>query len=136
MGLEQEELSGSVVGAAIEVHKALGPGFLESVNENALALELAARGIGFERQRAVPILYRGSEVGLHRLDLLVAALIVVELKAVMALEDVHFAMVRSYLRATGREHGLILNFAKPTLEIKCVIASQRPHHDFLASWLP
>ena len=136
MGLEQEELSGSVIGAAIDVHKALGPGFLESVYENALARELAARRIRFERQLAVPILYRGSEVGLHRLDLLVAALIVVELKAVKALEDVHFAVVRSYLRATGREHGLILNFAKPTLEIKRVIASQRPHHDFLASWLP
>ncbi|HEX7500133.1 MAG TPA: GxxExxY protein [Polyangia bacterium] len=62
-----------------------------------------------------------------------AALIVVELKAVKALEDVHFAVVRSYLRAPGREHGLILNFAKPTLEIKRVIVSQRPHHDFLAS---
>ncbi|HEX7501245.1 MAG TPA: GxxExxY protein [Polyangia bacterium] len=62
-----------------------------------------------------------------------AASIVVELKAVKALEDVHFAVVRSYLWATGREHGLILNFAKPTLEIKRVIASQRPHHDFLAS---
>ncbi|HEX7498699.1 MAG TPA: GxxExxY protein, partial [Polyangia bacterium] len=61
------------------------------------------------------------------------ASIVVELKAVKALDDVHFAVVRSYLPATGREHGLILNFAKPTLEIKSVIASQRPHHDFLAS---
>ncbi|HEX7499034.1 MAG TPA: GxxExxY protein, partial [Polyangia bacterium] len=106
---------------------------MESVYENALALELAARGIGLERQRAVPILYRGSEVGLHRLDLLVAGLIVLELKAVKALEDVHFAVVRSYLRTIGREHGLILDFAKPTLEIKRVIASQRPHHDFLAS---
>jgi len=136
MGLEHEELAGSVIGAAIEVHKALGPGFLESVYENALAIEFAARGIRFERQLAVPILYRGSEVGLHRLDLLVTALIVVELKAVKALDDVHFAVVRSYLRATGREHGLILNFAKPTLEIKRVIASQRPYHDFLASRLP
>ena len=114
----------------------LGLDSLESVYENALALELAARGIGFERQLAVRILCRDSEVGLHRLDLLVAALIVVELKAVKTLEDVHFAVVRSYLRATGREPGLILNFAKPTLEIKRVIASHPPHHDFLASWLP
>jgi GxxExxY protein len=136
MGLPHEELTGSVIGAAIRVHKALGPGFLESVYENALAIELQARGIGFERQRAVPVLYHGSEVGLHRLDLLVAGLIVVELKAVKALEDIHFAVVRSYLRATGREHGLILNFAKPTLEAKRVIAPERPHQDFLASWLP
>lgn len=75
---------------------------------------------------AVPILYRGSEVGLHRLDLLVADLVVVELKAIKALEDLHFAVVRSYLRATCCEHGLILNFAKPTLEIKRVIASGWP----------
>ena len=84
----------------------------------------------------MPILYRGSEVGLHRLDLLLAGLIVVELKAVKTIENVHFAVVRSYLRATGREHGLILNFAKSTLEIKRVIASQPPYHDFLASSLP
>ena len=97
MGLEHEEPSGSVIGAAIEVHKALGPGFLESVYENALVLELAARGIGCERQ---------------------------------------LAAVRSYLRASGRGHGLILNFAKQALEIKRVIASQRLCHGFLASWLP
>lgn len=136
MGLDHEGLTGSVIGAAIEVHKTLGPGFLESVYENALALEMQARGIAFERQLAVPIRYRGSEVGLHRLDLVVAGLLVVELKAVKALEHVHFAVVRSYLRAAGREHGLILNFAKPTLEIKRVIACQRPHQHLLASWLP
>jgi GxxExxY protein len=89
-----------------------------------------------ERHLAVPILYRGSEARLHRLDLFVAASIVVELKAVKALEKVHFAVVRSYLRASGRERGLILKFAKSTLEIERVIASQPPHHDFLASWLP
>src|SRR5512138_799688 len=136
MRLEHEKLTGSVIGAAIEVHKVLGPGFLECIYENALAIELQVRGIGFERQLAVPILYRGTEVGHHRLDLLAAGLIVVELKAVKALEDVHFAVVRSYLRATGREHGLILNFAKRMLEIKRVIAPDRPHQDFLPSCLP
>jgi GxxExxY protein len=110
--------------------------FLESVYENTLAVELAARGIGFERQLAVPILYRGSTVGLHRLDLLVAALIVVELKAVKALGDVLFAAVRSHLRATRREQGLILNFAKSTREVKRVKASQRPFPGFLDSWIP
>jgi GxxExxY protein len=136
MGLAHEQLTGSVIGAALGVHKALGPGFLESVYENALALELQAWGIGFERQLAVPIRYRGSAVGLHRLDMLVAGLIVVELKAVRALEDVHFAVVRSYLRATGHEHGLILNFAKPTLEIRRVIASEPPCQHLLASSFP
>ncbi len=124
--LQHEELTGRIIGAAIEVHKALGPGYLEVVYENALAIELRARDIPFQRQLTVPIVYRGSEVGMHRLDLFVDDLIVVELKAVKALEDVHFAVVRSYLRAIGREHGLILNFARPTLEVKRVIAPDWP----------
>jgi GxxExxY protein len=136
MALEHEELTGGVICAAIEVQKALGPGFLESVYENALAIELLARGIQFDRQLAVPVLYRSTEVGHHRLDLLVPRLVVVELKAVRGIEDIHFAVVRSYLRATGREHGLILNFAKPTLEIKRVIAAEPPRPTFLSSWLP
>ena len=126
MGLEYEELTGKIIGAAIEVHKALGPGFVESVYENALALELRAQDIPFTRQVSVPVVYRGAEVGLHRLDLYVADVIVVELKAVKALEDIHFAVARSYLRATGRQHGLILNFAKPMLEAKRVLAAEWP----------
>ena len=126
LSLQHEELTGRIIGAAIEVHKALGPGYLEVVYENALAIELRARDIPFQRQLTVPIVYRGSEVGMHRLDLFVDDLIVVELKAVKALEDVHFAVVRSYLRAIGREHGLILNFARPTLEVKRVIAPDWP----------
>ncbi len=68
----------------------------------------------------MPVLYRGVEVGLHRLDLFVFDKIVVELKAISRLEDMHYVVVRSYLRAVDREHGLLLNFAKPTLEIKRV----------------
>lgn len=122
MALEHEELTGQIIGAAIDVHKELGPGFVESVDENALVVELRGRGIPFQRQLAVPILYRGVEVGLHRLDLFVANEIVVELKATKDLADVHFVVVRSYLRAVGREHGLILNFAKEKLEAKRVRA--------------
>ena len=86
----------------------------------ALELEgLTDRIIG-AAQVAVPVVYRGVEVGLHRLDLFVFDEIVVELKAVTRLEDAHFVVVRSYLRAVDREHGLLLNFAKPTLEIKRV----------------
>ena len=126
MSLAHEELTGRIIGAAIEVHRTLGPGFVESVYENALALELRAQDIPFTRQVSVPVIYRGAEVGLHRLDLYVADLIVVELKAIKALEDIHFAVARSYLRATGRQHGLILNFAEPTLEAKWVLASEWP----------
>jgi GxxExxY protein len=122
MTLEHEELTGRIIGAAIEVHRNLGPGFIEAIYENALTLELRSRRISLQRQLTVPVLYRDVEVGLHKLDLLVEGLIVVELKAVKELNDTHFAIVRSYLRAVGLDHGLILNFAKPTLEIKRVSA--------------
>lgn len=126
MSLEHEELTGPIIGAAIAVHRELGPGFLEAVYDAALVVELRARRIPFQRQLTIPVLYRGVEVGLHRLDLFVADEIVVELKAVRDIGDVHFAVVRSYLRAVGRKHGLILNFAKPTLEVKRVFAAPDP----------
>lgn len=126
MPLEHEALTEKIIGAAIEVHRGLGPGFLESIYESALALELRTREIPFQRQLLIPILYRGVEVGLHRLDFFIAEEIVVELKAIRDLEDIHFAVVKSYLRAMGRSHGLILNFSKPTLEIKRVIATVAP----------
>lgn len=126
MSLEQEEITGPIIGAAIAVHRELGPGFLEAVYENALVVELRARCIDYQRQLAVPVLYRGVEVGLHRLDLFVASQIVVELKSVKEVTDVHFAVVRSQLRAIGRRHGLILNFAKPALEVRRVLARAEP----------
>lgn len=121
MTLEHAELTGKILAAAIEVHKRLGPGFLESVYENALALELKKRSIPFRRQLPVAVVYDGIEVGQHRLDLFVADLIVVELKAIKSLEMEHFAIVKSYLRAVGREHGLLLNFSKAKLEARRVM---------------
>ncbi len=126
MSLEHEQLTGPIIGAAIAVHRELGPGFLEAVYDAALVVELRSRRIAFERQVTIPILYRGVEVGMHRLDLFVADEIVVELKAIKDVADVHFAVVRSYLRAVGRKHGLILNFAKSKLEVKRVFASPDP----------
>ena len=126
MSLECEGITGAVIGAAIEVHRTLGPGFIEAVYEEALAIELRERRIPFERQVPVSVVYRGHVVGLHRLDLFVADQIVVELKAINALTDVHFAVVRSYLRAVDRVHGLILNFAERTMNPKRVLA--RPEH--------
>ena len=122
MSLEHEEITGPLIGAAIAVHKELGPGFLESVYEKALVLELRKRAIPFQRQVAVPILYQGVEVGVHRLDLFASDEIVVEIKAVKEITDLHFAIVRSYLRAVRRKHGLILNFSKQTLDVKRVLA--------------
>lgn len=107
-----------IIGAAIAVHRDLGPGFLESVYEEALAVEFALDGIAFVRQKAIPLFFRDHQIGEHRLDFLVEDLIVVELKAIRALEDIHFAIGRSYLKATGLHDGLLLNFATIPLTIK------------------
>ena len=122
MSLEFEGLTEGIIGAAIEVHTQLGPGFMESIYERALVLELRKRGLRVASQVEIVVRYHDVEVGLHRLDLMVEETIVVELKAIKAFEDVHFAIVRSYLKASGLQHGLLLNFAKPTLDIKRVIA--------------
>jgi len=124
MALEYEELTSKIIAAAIEVHRRLGPGFIESIYEHALVVELHKRGLKVEEQVEVPIEYEGVEVGRHRLDLLVEGTIVVELKAIKNLDNIHFAIVKSYLRAVGKEHGLLLNFAKPTLEVKRVICQK------------
>jgi GxxExxY protein len=123
VALEHEALTERIIGAAIEVHRRLGPGFLESVYEKALMIELRKRGLAFQNQMEAIIVYDGEEVGRHRVDLLVEDTIVVDLKAIKDLEDIHFVIVRSQLRAVGREHGLLLNFAKTTLQPKRVIAS-------------
>ena len=108
--LEHKELTERIIGCAIEVHKTLGPGFLESIYENAFIIQLQKQNLQVERQQEVVIKYDGFEVGRHRLDLIVNDTIVVELKAVKNIEDVHFAIVKSYLKALGKEHGLIINF--------------------------
>ncbi|NJN06157.1 MAG: GxxExxY protein [Rhodobacteraceae bacterium] len=118
--MNNEDITVRIIGAAIAVHRALGPGFLEEVYEEALAIEFEELGIPFERQRPVPITYRGRRIKDHRLDFLVDGRIVVELKAVSELEPIFFAIVRSYLKATNLQDGLILNFATMPLTIKRV----------------
>jgi GxxExxY protein len=115
-----------VIAAAIRVHKELGPGFLELMYEEALAIELAAAGIDFERQKLLPIFYREHLIGEHRLDFLVEGKIIVELKAISALEDVHYAIVRSYLKAANLQDALLLNFASTRLTIKRVGREYHP----------
>jgi len=116
-----EHLSKKIIGAAIQVHMELGPGFLESIYEEALKVELSEHGLHFDCQKEIKIEYLGVEVGAHRLDLLVENKIIVELKAVKELSDIHFAQLRSYLKATGLKVGLLLNFSKPTLEVRRVV---------------
>ena len=117
---KEKELTGRIIAAAIAVHRELGPGFLESCYEEALCLELELTGITFQRQKPVSISYRDNIVGEHRLDLLVAERVVVEIKAFKSLEDIHFAIVRSYMKSTDVETGLLLNFATMPLTIKQV----------------
>ena len=121
MGHDFEALSGRILEAALAVHKALGPGFLESVYQKAMEVALHHRDVPFDDQKAIRVFFENVEVGLHRLDLLVAGEIIVELKAVKALEDVHYAQVKSYLKATGLHVGLLLNFNAPTLVIKRIV---------------
>ena len=120
-----DQLARAVISAAIEVHRMLGPGFLESVYEEALCVELALRGIHFLRQVLVAVDYKGHSVGESRLDLLIEGTLVVELKAVDALAPVHSAQMISYLRATGHHLGLLINFNVPLLKdgVKRIVLS-------------
>ena len=105
-----ERLGKQVLDAAFQVHKTLGPGFVEKIYEEALCLELNARGIGFVRQKPVQVFYRERLIGTHRLDLLVGDAVIVEIKAVEKLLPVHEAQLISYLTATGVRLGYLLNF--------------------------
>ena len=126
MGLGNFELSDRVIAAAIRVHKELGPGFLEIMDEEALAIELAAADIAFERQKLLPVFYREHWIGEHRLDRVVEGKLILELKAISQLEKIHFAIVRSYLKASGLDDALLLNFASTKLAVRRVGREDRP----------
>ncbi|MCB9894063.1 MAG: GxxExxY protein [Planctomycetes bacterium] len=105
-----DALAKAVVDAAFAVHQSLGPGYLESVYEEALCVELELRNIAYESQVPFHVKYRGRRVGEGRLDLLVGGRLVVELKAVESLAPIHKAQLISYLKATGHRLGLLINF--------------------------
>ncbi len=123
--MPDKELTAEIISAAIAVHTALGPGFLESIYEEALCIELSLRHIPFERQRRVIITYLDQPVGEHRLDVLVAGRVVVELKAAKDLDLVHYSIVRSYMKAVNVVSGLLLNFAAMPLTVKRI--SREPY---------
>jgi GxxExxY protein len=118
--IKDRELTRTIIAAAIAVHRELGPGYLEAMYEEAICVELGLLGIPYERQKPVNIYYRGKQIGEHRLDLLIDKAVVVELKAIKALEDIHFSIVRSYMKACKVESGLLLNFSSMPLTIKRV----------------
>ena len=121
---EIDDLIYRVIGCMIEVHKELGPGFLESVYHRALELELAHQGIGFESQNEIELRYRGKSIGTHRLDLLVEGQLVVELKTVETLHKKHYAQVRSYLKAARKPIGLPASFSDYQLDPRRVELAQ------------
>ncbi|HEY7160642.1 MAG TPA: GxxExxY protein [Acidobacteriota bacterium] len=101
MELVFKEFTEDIIGAAIEVHKSLGPGYLESIYEEAFAVELGFKEIPFERQKTFQIRHRGQLVGIHRMDFIIHGLVVVELKSVDNFDGAHFAQLKSYLTASG-----------------------------------
>ncbi len=107
---ETDKLAGEVIGCAIEVHRHLGPGYLEAVYESAFGLEMRLKGIPFAQQHPVTVFYKGNKIGTGRLDFLIDERLIVELKSVDKLAPVHIFQVRSYLKATGLELGLLINF--------------------------
>jgi len=110
----------------MRVHKELGPGFLEAMYEEALAIEWTAAGLAFERQKLLPVFYREHLIGEQRLDLVIEQKVILELKAISALEDVHFAIVLSYLKAANLHDALLLNFASVRLTVKRVGGEYHP----------
>jgi GxxExxY protein len=108
-------VTSKIIGAAIEVHRILGPGLLESMYETALCIELEVRGLTVARQVLVPAYYRGRLLGNYRVDLVVADLVVVEVKCVVVVAPVCEAQLLTYMRLTGKRVGLLLNFHSPLL---------------------
>ena len=114
---EINRITEKIIGAAIEVHRELGPGLLESAYETCLSFELAERGLGVDRQKPLPIVYKGIRLDAgYRLDLLVEENVVVEIKAVEELAPIHQAQLLSYLKLSGCKIGLLINFNVPVLK--------------------
>jgi GxxExxY protein len=115
------DLTYAIIGAAMEVHRELGPGFLESIYQKAMESELRRRAIAFEAQKRIGVSYKGEVLAEHVLDLVVDDKVVVELKAAKELVPEHEAQILSYLKASGLIVGLLINFAKPSLEHKRIL---------------
>ncbi len=121
----REELTEKIINACINVHKELGPGFLESIYHNALKIELERQKLAFESEKEIEVKYLDIIVGIHRIDLLVEDEIVVELKTVEDLNKKYYAQVRSYLKAMKKEIGLLVNFADFTIDVRRVESERR-----------
>jgi GxxExxY protein len=123
--LDSDKLTRPIIGAAIEVHSILGPGFLESIYRKALLHELQLRGMATQSELRVEVDYKNQVVGKHRLDLIVEGAVVIELKAVAGISPVHMAQILSYMRALNVDTGLVFNFGEDSLKWKRIINKPR-----------
>jgi len=115
------DLSYKIMGAVFEVHKKLGPGFLESVYQKALIEELSGRGMNVKTEKVIDLTYKDKKIGVHRLDLVVEDKVVVELKTVEGFSIHHKAQLISYLKASGYKLGILVNFSKAKVEYRRVL---------------
>ncbi len=118
---KESELTGRIIGAAMEVHNHLGNGFQEVIYQRALSIELNMQGLEHVREKEMPLTYKGFNIGTRRVDFFVDDKIMVEIKAVKELEDVHLAQAINYLEAYGMEIGLLINFENTSLQFKRVM---------------
>ena len=118
------ELTSRIIGCAMAVHRALGNGFQEVIYQRALEIELADNGIVFSREHEMPVYYKNQQIGTRRVDFLIENVVSVELKAIIKLEDVHFAQAINYLEAYDLEVGLLINFGSKSLEFKRLLNSK------------
>ncbi|RKD98579.1 GxxExxY protein [Marinifilum flexuosum] len=118
--MKHEELTYKIIGCAMEVHKHLGNGFQELVYQRALSIEMKMQGINFSREHEMKLEYKGHNIGTRRVDFFVEEKIMVEIKALVNLEDVHLAQAMNYVEAYGLEIGLLINFGSKSLQHKRV----------------
>jgi len=118
--MKYEELTKRIIGCAMRVHSAMGNGFQEVIYQRAMEIEMRLDNLGFEREKEMPIHYREFEIGTRRVDFFVEDKVMVELKAIGQLEDVHLAQAMNYLEAYKMEVGLLINFGGKSLEFKRV----------------
>lgn len=118
------ELTSKIIGCAMAVHRALGNGFQEVIYQRALEIELTDNGISFSREHEMPIYYKNRQIGTRRVDFLIEEVVSVELKAIIKLEDVHFAQAINYLEAYDLEIGLLINFGSKSMEFKRLLNSK------------
>lgn len=126
--MKEQDLTHKIIGAAMEVHKHLGNGFQELVYQRALAIEMQLQNIGFVREQEMLLIYKGYDVGKRRVDFFVENKIMVEIKAIINLEDVHLAQAMNYLEAYNLEIGLLINFGAKSLQFK------RVHNNKIKFW--